>query len=105
MTTRPAGAGVAGGAPPRGTARFLRASGGSARLACRARIAVAVTRHSREAPCRKPLGDAPPAPLGTRLHEWTSSDRLASSSVALVNETLYLALFSRLHITTVVPLG
>jgi len=33
------------------------------------------------------------------------SDLLASSSVAVVNETLYLALFSRLYITAVVPLG
>ena len=49
-------------APPRGTARFLRPSGGSARLARKARIAAAVTRHPRSA-FREAPGRRPPAPL------------------------------------------
>ena len=81
-----------------GCRRMTRGHRGSLRLRC--------TALSSATPCRlsgafRPPGSPWAAPSGparrTRLHEWSPNDLLTSSDVAVVTETLYLALFSRLH--------
>src|SRR5262245_9158332 len=78
---------------------------GCARLARKARLAAV------DAECRKQrLSGGPWAtPSGTgfreRLHEWSSSLRVASSGVAVVVVALYLALCFRRVTGAVVPLG
>jgi hypothetical protein len=98
-----AGAGGAEGPSLWGTRRALPLLGELARRSVAARRCCLchgpITKRTATGPTATALG-----PAGTRLHEWSSSDLLASSGVAVVDQALYLALLSRRYTAVVVPL-
>jgi len=103
VTLRPAGVGGSGGRRCGTGAPTVPVGRKRARLHLQPPL-LTWTRTSYEAAS----GGAAAAASGSadaRLHEWMPSDLLASSTVAVVASSLYLAPFSRADSESVVPLG
>jgi hypothetical protein len=89
----------------RSRARSLQRCAGEDRSLASGRAERMMPANAHECALRKPFRDASRSRGRERLHAWPRTDLLASSGVAVVTETLYLALSSRLGTTVVVPLG